>query len=74
MSHQLSIENQVSMLISNHDTELTRDWYQKALLYVVKALRTISRNTLRRGKVNKLLALYFGIKNAQNIDIQFLRG
>ncbi|NIG98590.1 MAG: adenine-specific DNA-methyltransferase [Serratia symbiotica] len=60
MAHQLSIESQVPVLISNHDTELTRDWYQQASLYVVKARRTISRNVLGRGKVNELLALYCG--------------
>lgn len=62
MAHQLSIESQVPVLISNHDTELTRDWYQQALLYVVKVRRTISRNALGRGKVNELLALYCGTR------------
>ncbi|NIG62610.1 MAG: adenine-specific DNA-methyltransferase [Serratia symbiotica] len=60
MAHQLSIQSQVPVLISNHDTELTRDWYQQASLHVVKARRTISRNALGRGKVNELLALYCG--------------
>lgn len=60
MAHQLSIESEVPVLISNHDTELTRDWYQQASLYVVKARRTISRNAFGRGKVNELLALYCG--------------
>ncbi|AHG19959.1 DNA adenine methylase [Chania multitudinisentens RB-25] len=58
IAHQLSVENQVPVLISNHDTELTRDWYQHASLFVVKARRTISRNILGRGKVDELLALY----------------
>ncbi len=58
LAHQLSVESQVPVLISNHDTELTRDWYQHAALYVVKARRTISRNILGRSKVNELLALY----------------
>lgn len=58
LAHQLSVESRVSVLISNHDTELTRDWYQHAALYVVKARRTISRNILGRSKVNELLALY----------------
>jgi DNA adenine methylase len=58
LAHQLSVESQVPVLISNHDTELTRDWYQNAALYVVKARRTISRNILGRSKVNELLALY----------------
>lgn len=56
---QLSAENQIPVLISNHDTELTREWYfQASSLYVVKARRTISRNILGRSKVNELLALY----------------
>jgi DNA adenine methylase len=59
IAHQLSVESQVPVLISNHDTELTRDWYQHAAsLVVVKARRTISRNILGRSKVNELLALY----------------
>ncbi len=58
LAHQLSVESRVPVLISNHDTELTRDWYQNAALYVVKARRTISRNILGRSKVNELLALY----------------
>ena len=58
IAHQLSVESQVPVLISNHDTELTRDWYQHASLHVVKARRTISRNILGRSKVNELLALY----------------
>ena len=58
LAHQLSVESQVPVLISNHDTELTRDWYQHAALYVVKARRTISRIILGRSKVNELLALY----------------
>lgn len=58
LAHQLSVESRVPVLISNHDTELTRDWYQHAALYVVKARRTISRNILGRSKVNELLALY----------------
>ncbi|VTR61939.1 DNA adenine methylase [Serratia fonticola] len=47
IAHQLSVESHVPVLISNHDTELTRDWYQHASLHVVKARRTISRNILR---------------------------
>ncbi|VAX77039.1 DNA adenine methylase [Serratia symbiotica] len=60
IAHQISIESQVPVLISNHDTELTRDWYQQASLYVVQARRTISCNAFGRGKVNELLALYCG--------------
>lgn len=48
----------VPVLISNHDTELTREWYSAAELVVVKGRRTISRNVLGRTKVDELLALY----------------
>lgn len=58
IARQLSVSNQVPVLISNHDTELTRDWYQHAVVHVVEAPRTISRNILGRSKVNELLALF----------------
>lgn len=58
LAQRLSVENQIPVLISNHDTVLTREWYQDASLYVVKARRTISSNILGRSKVNELLALY----------------
>ncbi|WP_145495607.1 adenine-specific DNA-methyltransferase [Yersinia bercovieri] len=58
LAYQLSAQSQIPVLISNHDTELTRDWYHQASLHVVKARRTISRNILGRSKVNELLALY----------------
>lgn len=48
----------VPVLISNHDTDLTREWYNAAKLVVVKGRRTISRNVTGRTKVNELLALY----------------
>jgi len=54
----ISRHSQVPVLISNHDTELTRDWYQYAELHQVSVRRTISRNILGRSKVNELLALY----------------
>ncbi|CAM3776819.1 DNA adenine methylase [Rouxiella silvae] len=58
MAEQLSLEQRVPVLISNHDTELTRDWYASAVLHVVTARRTISSNILQRSKVTELLALY----------------
>ncbi|WP_434358084.1 Dam family site-specific DNA-(adenine-N6)-methyltransferase [Parasalinivibrio latis] len=48
----------VPVLISNHDTAQTRDWYQDARLTVVKVKRTISRNVHGRNKVDELLALF----------------
>ncbi|MBG6249143.1 MULTISPECIES: adenine-specific DNA-methyltransferase [Symbiopectobacterium] len=58
LAYRLSVESAIPVLISNHDTELTRAWYQEAALYVVRARRTISRNIMGRSKVNELLALY----------------
>ncbi|WP_127959746.1 adenine-specific DNA-methyltransferase [Serratia microhaemolytica] len=55
---QLATQQQVPVLISNHDTELTRGWYQHAELYAVQATRTISSNISARSKVGELLALY----------------
>ncbi|HEY0207869.1 adenine-specific DNA-methyltransferase [Acerihabitans sp.] len=58
IAYRLASEQQVPVLISNHDTLLTREWYCDAVLHVVKGRRTISRNILGRTKVNELLALY----------------
>lgn len=58
IAYQLSVEHGVPVLISNHDTALTREWYHQASLHVLTASRTISSNILARGKVSELLALY----------------
>ncbi len=58
LAYMLSVENRIPVLISNHDTELTRSWYHQASLHVVNVRRTISRNSLARNRVNELLALY----------------
>jgi DNA adenine methylase len=50
---------QASVLISNHDTILTRKIYHKATnLETIKVARTISQNGKKRNKVDELLALY----------------
>ncbi|WP_404680910.1 adenine-specific DNA-methyltransferase [Raoultella terrigena] len=51
-------EQRVPVLISNHDTALTREWYRLAKLHVVKVRRSISSNGGTRKKVDELLALY----------------
>lgn len=51
-------ENHIPVLISNHDTVLTRFWYQDAVLHSVKARRLISRISNGRHKVNEILALF----------------
>lgn len=48
----------IPVLISNHDTTLTRRLYHGAELNVVKVKRTISRNGAGRNKVDELLALF----------------
>ncbi len=52
------VSNRIPVLISNHDTALTREWYQLAKLHVVKVRRSISSNGGTRKKVDELLALY----------------
>jgi DNA adenine methylase len=51
-------ERHIPVLISNHDTTLTRRLYHGAELSVVKVKRTISRNGAGRNKVDELLALF----------------
>lgn len=48
----------IPVLISNHDTALTRRLYHGAALNVVKVRRSISRNGNGRHKVDELLALF----------------
>lgn len=48
----------IPVLISNHDTTLTRRLYHGAELNVVKVKRTISRNGGGRNKVDELMALF----------------
>ncbi|MGK9174259.1 adenine-specific DNA-methyltransferase [Yokenella regensburgei] len=52
------VSNRIPVLISNHDTALTREWYSQAKLHVVKVRRSISSNGGTRKKVDELLALY----------------
>ncbi|MDW6091664.1 Dam family site-specific DNA-(adenine-N6)-methyltransferase [Vibrio rhizosphaerae] len=58
-------ERGISVLISNHDTILTRRLYHGAKLNVVKVKRTISRNGAGRNKVDELLALFEGYSAPQ---------
>lgn len=58
LAQEVAEQQGIPVLISNHDTELTREWYREAALMVVKGRRTISRNVTGRTKVNELLALY----------------
>ncbi|MDI9229476.1 Dam family site-specific DNA-(adenine-N6)-methyltransferase, partial [Serratia bockelmannii] len=58
LANKLAQENGIPVLISNHDTLLTREWYQNAGLNVVKARRSISRSISGRTQVDELLALF----------------
>ncbi len=68
MAYRLASEAQVPVLISNHDTVMTREWYCDAVIHVVKGRRTISSNILGRSKVNELLALYYYADRQNAID------
>lgn len=58
LAAKLAQESRIPVLISNHDTDMTRLWYQNAVLHVVKARRSISRSISGRTQVDELLALY----------------
>ncbi|WP_312952566.1 adenine-specific DNA-methyltransferase [Superficieibacter sp.] len=52
------VNNQIPVLISNHDTVQTREWYKLAAKTRIKVRRSISSNGGTRKKVSELLALY----------------
>ncbi|WP_028025905.1 Dam family site-specific DNA-(adenine-N6)-methyltransferase [Enterovibrio calviensis] len=58
LARKAAMDKSVPVLISNHDTPLTRSLYHGAHLNVVRVKRTISRNGSGRNKVNELLALF----------------
>ncbi|NLS13476.1 Dam family site-specific DNA-(adenine-N6)-methyltransferase [Vibrio sp. SM6] len=58
IAEKTAYERGIPVLISNHDTTLTRRLYHGAQLNVVKVKRTISRNGAGRNKVDELLALF----------------
>lgn len=58
MAEKAANHRGIPVLISNHDTTLTRRLYHGAQLNVVKVKRTISRNGSGRNKVDELLALF----------------
>jgi len=60
LASTLSLDSSITVLISNHDTPMTRHWYQGAILHEIKVRRSISRSGNTRSKVNELLALYAG--------------
>ena len=58
IAERAATERGIPVLISNHDTTLTRRLYHGAELNLVKVKRTISRNGSGRNKVDELLALF----------------
>ncbi|EIO3971107.1 Dam family site-specific DNA-(adenine-N6)-methyltransferase [Vibrio vulnificus] len=58
IAEKTASERGIPVLISNHDTKLTRRLYHGAELNVVKVKRTISRNGGGRNKVDELMALF----------------
>jgi DNA adenine methylase len=58
LASKAGFERNIPVLISNHDTELTRDLYQGATLTELQVSRFISQNGDARKKVGELLALY----------------
>ncbi len=58
VAEKTATQRGIPVLISNHDTTLTRRLYHGADLSVVKVKRTISRNGSGRNKVDELLALF----------------
>lgn len=58
LAEKAATERNIPVLISNHDTTLTRRLYHGADLSVVKVRRTISRNGAGRNKVDELLARF----------------
>jgi DNA adenine methylase len=55
---QAAANRGISVLISNHDTALTRQLYNRAILTELQVSRTISQNAGNREKVGELLALF----------------
>ncbi|MCF2947627.1 Dam family site-specific DNA-(adenine-N6)-methyltransferase [Paraglaciecola aquimarina] len=58
IANRTGIKRQIPVLISNHDTEFTREIYQDAELTQLQVSRFISQNANNRKKVAELLALY----------------
>ncbi len=48
----------ISLIISNHDTNFTRELYRDATLYYFKVQRNISSKGSTRSLANELLAVY----------------
>ncbi len=58
LAYKISQQKRVPVLISNHDTELTREFYHQASITKLQVSRTISQKGHKRQKVSELMALY----------------
>lgn len=58
LAHNLAHKGKNSVLVSNHDTPLSRSLYQGAKIKSTKVARLISRETSTRRAVKEVLALY----------------
>ncbi len=66
IAERAAAERDIPVLISNHDTALTRRLYKGAKLSHIKVKRTISRNGSGRKKVDELMALFEGSSEDDN--------
>lgn len=60
LANRTGSQRQIPVLVSNHDTEFTREIYQDSKLTELQVSRFISQNGSNRKKVAELLALYSG--------------
>ena len=51
-------ERQICVVISNHDTQFTREIYKGAKFKRIKVQRSISQSAERRVKVKELIAVF----------------
>lgn len=58
LAKQTAQERQIPVLISNHDTKFTRQIYQGAKIKRIRVQRSISQSSIKRVKVNELIALF----------------
>lgn len=58
LAQKTAQDRNLPVLLSNHETELTRELYRHAQIDVLRVRRTISRTGHTRRKVSEILALY----------------
>lgn len=63
LAYEVSLQHDISVVISNHDTPFTRKIYQDARISKFKVHRSISQSSDKRQKVNELFAIYSAKKH-----------